>query len=442
MGCNETRDKSKINGRKNEGFLHNSPVQDTDPYLLKVSRSICKIATKMQFGTGFLLKHLIERENYYFLISNEHIITNDMIKNQEEIEVQFDNEFTKIKIVLNQKERYIKAFKGLDNINLDITVVQILPKDCIEDSYFLLAGENINNFNKNNLINMNIYIPQYPQGKNMKKAEGTIKRIDDNEIAHLASTNNGSSGSPIFLKNTIKVIGIHKQGDTALIENYGDFIYPIFDIIKKDLDEVKKLRDEKQNEENKIVVRNKTENDNNADKKIDISNNKEEIEKNEKTQNSDYKVDPKHINLGNETVKIYYENGNLRYEGGLINGNFEGNGKYIYEDGEYYIGQWKNGLKHGKGILYNKNGNIIYEGDYVNGKKEGNGKFILESGEYYIGQFKDDAFNGKGKLYYKNGKVIYDGDFVNQKREGYGKYYYGTGEYYEGQWKNNLKNGK
>ena len=39
-----------------------------------------------------------------------------------------------------------------------------------------------------------------------------------------------------------------------------------------------------------------------------------------------------------------------------------------------------NGLKHGKGIIYYKNGNIKYDGDFVKDKYEGNGKYINENG--------------------------------------------------------------
>ena len=46
------------------------------------------------------------------------------------------------------------------------------------------------------------------------------------------------------------------------------------------------------------------------------------------------------------------------YEGDWINGKEEGNGKYYWEDGRYYIGQLKNGLRNGKGIEYYSNGNI------------------------------------------------------------------------------------
>ena len=44
----------------------------------------------------------------------------------------------------------------------------------------------------------------------------------------------------------------------------------------------------------------------------------------------------------------------------------------------------------------------------------------MEEGEYYIGQFKNGLRNGKGTDYYQNGDILYDGDFVDDKREGNG----------------------
>ena len=64
--------------------------------------------------------------------------------------------------------------------------------------------------------------------------------------------------------------------------------------------------------------------------------------------------------------------------------------KIEYENGEYYIGEFKNGLKNGKGILYYKNGNIKYDGYFIDDKFEGNGKYIYEDGKYYIGEWKND----------------------------------------------------
>ena len=72
-----------------------------------------------------------------------------------------------------------------------------------------------------------------------------------------------------------------------------------------------------------------------------------------------------------------------------------------------------NDKKHGKGNIYYKKGNIKYDGDFVNDKYERNGKYICENGEYYIGQWLNDKKHGKGKEYYKNGDIKYEGDFVN-----------------------------
>ena len=147
-------------------------------------------------------------------------------------------------------------------------------------------------------------------------------------------------------------------------------------------------------------------------------------------------------NLRNGEGILYNKNGNIKYDGEWANGEMEGNGKYYYENGAYYIGQFKNNLRNGKGILYYKNGNIFYDGEWFNNKIEGNGKYYYENGNYYIGQFKNKLPNGKGILYYKNGNVLYEGEWFNNKIEGNGKLYSINGNYYIGQFKNNLKNGK
>ena len=94
------------------------------------------------------------------------------------------------------------------------------------------------------------------------------------------------------------------------------------------------------------------------------------------------------------------------------------NGKYIWEDGKYYIGEYKNNIPNGKGIKYYTNGNILYEGEFINGKFEGNGKYIYDDGDYFIGQYKNGLRNGKGTMYYSNGKIKYEGDWINDRPEG------------------------
>ena len=46
----------------------------------------------------------------------------------------------------------------------------------------------------------------------------------------MANTEYGSSGGSVFLKESLKAIGIHKGGEKEKNENYGDFIDPIFNL--------------------------------------------------------------------------------------------------------------------------------------------------------------------------------------------------------------------
>ena len=67
-----------------------------------------------------------------------------------------------------------------------------------------------------------------------------------------------------------------------------------------------------------------------------------------------------------------------------------------------------------------------YIGDYVGYKREGQGTYIFSNGDRYEGKFLNDHFSGYGKLYFSNGDV-YEGDFKESKRSGIGfqKFYNG-----------------
>ena len=69
-----------------------------------------------------------------------------------------------------------------------------------------------------------------------------------------------------------------------------------------------------------------------------------------------------------------YESGSM-YEGGFSNNVYEdetGKSKYTWNDGEYYLGQWKNGERHGKGVFYASDGSVEYS-MYENGLAVGQG---------------------------------------------------------------------
>ena len=155
-------------------------------------------------------------------MTNEHIITKEMIRKKAIITFYYNNGKIKKEIYLNYEHRFIQDFRY---INIDATIVEILPQDYIDKDYFLLPSlDYIYDINK--LKDKEIIIIQYPVGK-LSYSSGKIIDIKENEIIHLATTYAGSSGSPIFLKDSIKVIGIHKASSRDNSENYADFIGPI-----------------------------------------------------------------------------------------------------------------------------------------------------------------------------------------------------------------------
>ena len=177
-----TQTKNK-NNRIKECILQVSlPFEKIDRYLSNVSRSICKIKIEtileVIIGTGFLLEFRINEEMFFCLISNEHVIKNDIIqKNNNIIYISYDNEFQYANIKLGNKKRYIKSFIDID---LDITVVEILKEDNISKDYFLCPEFEI--MINNNLINNMIYIPQYARGEDLVNARGIIKEINKYEL--------------------------------------------------------------------------------------------------------------------------------------------------------------------------------------------------------------------------------------------------------------------
>lgn len=90
---------------------------------------------------------------------------------------------------------------------------------------------------------------------------------------------------------------------------------------------------------------------------------------------------------------LYYENGNIKYEGNLTNN-----------------------LPNGKGILYYENRNKKYEGWFINNKKDGLGIYYNIHGKViYNGNFKNDKYDGYGVAYHTNGTEYYKGTWISGK---------------------------
>ena len=140
----------------------------------------------------------------------------------------------------------------------------------------------------------------------------------------------------------------------------------------------------------------------------------------------------------------YINSKGVCYEGLFIKGVLNGKGEIIKIDENLrkhiYKGDIKNFKKEGKGK--EKTNDFSYEGEFVNDMKHGNGKiFYNNNGDYYEGQFSNGLITGKGFYKWKN-QHTYLGDFVCGKMHGKGLYKWTDGNQYEGEYINNIKEGQ
>lgn len=76
-------------------------------------------------------------------------------------------------------------------------------------------------------------------------------------------------------------------------------------------------------------------------------------------------------------LKVRLELGdNCYYEGQVKNSLFEGKGQLVLND-EIYLGEFKKGMKCGKGELYDSKKILKYKGDFIDNQKQGQGKIVI-----------------------------------------------------------------
>ena len=67
----------------NEVLIIKSGIKEIDLNLHEVLKSICKVIYKNSVGTGFLMKLLKEDKELFCLMTNDHVITKEMIETNE-----------------------------------------------------------------------------------------------------------------------------------------------------------------------------------------------------------------------------------------------------------------------------------------------------------------------------------------------------------------------
>ena len=132
---------------------------------------------------------------------------------------------------------------------------------------------------------------------------------------------------------------------------------------------------------------------------------------------------------------------------------------YLWENGTKYMGEWKDGKRHGQGNMtyatdvssnftLQKNNVLTFHdgskfvGKWKNGKRHGQGTYTWSDGDKYVGEFKDDKPNGKGTYTWSDGRK-YEGEFEDGIKHGQGTWTSIKGYKYVGEWRENKSwNGK
>ena len=303
------------------------------------------------------------------------LLTNNHIINDETLEL-----CPKITLIINdtikkQIDLSKRRFK-FTNKKMDYTAIEIIEADDINDYLEIddfIVGKDYQNGN--------IYCIEYPLGQIAKLSEGkVIKRFNWN-IVHNLGTRQGSSGSPLVMKGSHKVIGMH----IGKMDNYNLGVF-IYDVIE------------------------------------DILNNNKNIEKEGKISKYYYKIIKfltknkyclvvlcfiilltvflsiflyKYVFEKHKHKILYYENNKIKYNGTMIDDKYDGKGVLYYENGNiWYNGTWIQNKKDGYGRLYSENGQIKYDGEWIKDRKE-----------------------GKGISYYDNGNIEYNGTWTQDKKK-------------------------
>ena len=111
-----------------------------------------------------------------------------------------------------------------------------------------------------------------------------------------------------------------------------------------------------------------------------------------------------------------------------------------YPDGRYYIGETKDGKRHGQGEIFWKNGSRLkgkWTNDAINGQAEGYNSTQKRTDK---GEYRDSQRTGRGVMIWDDGRR-YEGEWNQTGRAGRGIMTWTDGNRYEGEWSEDKQTG-
>ena len=203
-------------------------LKGTENILFQMKNCVCRIYNGCK-GTGFFTKIPFKSRILPVLITNNHIIGEDDIKNGSLITLYLNNDKALKTFEIDENRlRYT-------NEKLDITIIEIKEnKDNLNNNYLDLDDKIISYLEslkkiKSNYFNKiysseSLYVINYPEDKDIVVSYGPPPKFNEYEIHHKCCTKPGSSGSPILLINNQKLIGIHYGSSRDFEYNFGSLL--------------------------------------------------------------------------------------------------------------------------------------------------------------------------------------------------------------------------
>ena len=234
---------------KKEGIIHgqgNPVTKEEIMDLFEMEKSMCKILyetldNNKGKSTGFFCKININFPIKYALFTNNHVLNENNLEIGRKIRFEC-LELTKYYFssgysITKKQIEITENRKIFTNQKLDYTCIELFESDGIVN-YFEIDPNIFKNNNNIIFENNDIFVLQYPNGNDLSFSYGKILSLENNEIKHSASTESGSSGSPIIRRcKDNDIIGLHRGGIKKNKKEYRFNLATPFDSILDDIKE-------------------------------------------------------------------------------------------------------------------------------------------------------------------------------------------------------------